>query len=154
MDIRVSTIEPQPTEANDVSGGMITVQSITSGDKPTEQAPCAADHSPQPYSDFRVLAELLPVMVAMITDRGHSKYLNRCWRTYTGLAERDSMHLGWTQAFQKDDREQLLNLLDYPHDPDGFEVEVNIRRASDGCYRRHKCRCVRVPVEGDRVTRW
>ncbi len=57
---------------------------------------------------FRNLLQQLPVGVFAIDSRGNCSYVNDRWCRLTGLSAEQMARSGWIQAFDPDDREQVL----------------------------------------------
>jgi PAS domain S-box-containing protein len=95
------------------------------------------------------LANCISQIVCVVTPEGRGQYFNPYWETYTGLSERQSLDLGWTRAYHNEDIDRFLELLRTPLEFNGREFEARLRRASDGSYRRHLCRCSIVTNQSD-----
>ena len=89
----------------------------------------------------RNLADCIAQIVWVVTPQGRGQYFNPYWESYTGLSEGQSFDLGWTRALHREDIDRFLGLLRRPLDANGCEFEARLRRASDGSYHRHLCRC-------------
>jgi PAS domain S-box-containing protein len=98
------------------------------------------------------LADHMAQIVCVVTSRGHGQYFNPYWEDYTGLSEHESLDLGWMRAFHREDLESFVKLFRRPIEPGGLEVEARLKRASDGSYRRHVCRCTTLAHEQDGLT--
>lgn len=90
---------------------------------------------------FRNLTDYISQIVCVLTPLGQGEYFNPYWETYTGPSEGQSLDFGWMRAFHREDLDGFIKLLRRPIEPDGWEFEARLRRATDGSYRRHLCRC-------------
>ncbi len=104
-------------------------------------------------SDLRNLAHFMSQSVWVVASQGSAEYFNPYWESYTGLSEEESLYSGWTRAFHSDDLDAFLKMLRNSTEGGGFEFEARLRRASDGSYRRHVCRCSALPKEYDRLAK-
>jgi two-component system NarL family sensor kinase len=80
-------------------------------------------------------------IVWVVMPQGNGRYFNVYWQNYTGLSEKESHDFGWLRAFHRDDRDNFIKLLRKSTEPDGWECEARLKRATDGNYRRHQCHC-------------
>ena len=90
---------------------------------------------------FRNLTDYISQSVCVVTPEGQGAHFNPYWETYTGLSEEQSLDFGWMQAFHREDLDSFIKLLRRPSEAGAWEFEARLRRASDGSYRRHLCRC-------------
>ena len=97
---------------------------------------------------FRNLAAHISQIVFVVTEQVRGEYFNAYWETYTGLSEGQSFDFGWMRAFHRDDLDKLIKFRS-PLEANGREVEARLRRAADGSYRRHLCRCSIVGQEAE-----
>lgn len=98
---------------------------------------------------FQNLTDYISQIVCVVTPQGQGEYFNPYWETYTRLSERQSLGGGWMRAFHREDLDSFIKLLRRPSEPGGWEYEARLRRASDGSYRRHLCRCSILPNQPD-----
>src|SRR5690349_6993692 len=97
----------------------------------------------------RNLTDCIAQIVCVVTPQGRGQYFNPYWESYTGLSEGQSLDLGWTRAFHREDIDGFIELLRKPLEANGCEFESRLRRESDGSYRRHLCRCSIVTNQSD-----
>jgi PAS domain S-box-containing protein len=89
---------------------------------------------------FRNLTDHLSQIVSVVSSQGNGRYFNACWKSFTGLSERESLDFGWMRAFHHEDLDGFIKVLRRSSAQDGGEFEARLKRA-DGSYRRHLCRC-------------
>ncbi len=98
---------------------------------------------------YRALAEALPQVVMVADESRRLVYVNRHYEAYTGVAPQD-LEAKWREVIHPDD----LPAIDAARaGGEAYEVEYRMRRASDGAYRWHFARCLKVPGEPSE-TRW
>jgi PAS domain S-box-containing protein len=97
----------------------------------------------------RNLADCIAQIACVVTPQGRGQYFNPYWESYTGLSEGQSLDLGWTRAFHREDIDGFIEFLRRPLEANGCEFEARLRRASDGSYRRQLCRCSIVTSQSD-----
>jgi PAS domain S-box-containing protein len=111
-----------------------------------EPVPKACDNSTKAFVDtdrgvrlgegkFSGLIDLIPQMVWIVTSQGYGEHFNRYWETYTGIPQAQSSGFGWTYPFHPEDLDRFMRRL-HNTTGTGWEIEVRVRRASDGAYRR------------------
>jgi signal transduction histidine kinase len=101
---------------------------------------------------FLGLIELVPHMIWVVTSQGCGENFNRHWISYTGIPEGQSVDFGWTQAFHPDDLDRFISRLHKPVLP-GWEIEVRLKRALDGTYRRQLAHCSVVESEAEGLSK-
>lgn len=85
---------------------------------------------------FRSLVEVSPQVVWFGDAAGNLTYCNPTWCAYTGLTPAASSGDGWASAIHPDHRERVLGVWRHAVATGGhYEVEIPLRRASDGQYR-------------------
>src|SRR6516164_7972407 len=116
----------------------------------TETAPKSEGSIRRVQWDYRNLTDYISQMVWVVTPQGQGAYFNPYWRNYTGLSEEQSLDFGWMPAFHCEDVDSFIRLLGRTIEPGGWELEARLRRARDGSYRRHLCRCSILANQSDR----
>ena len=101
---------------------------------------------------FQNLADYIAQIVCVVTPQGRGEYFNPYWGNYTGLSEGESLDLGWRRAFHREDIDGFIELVRTPLEANGCEFEARLKRASDGSYRRHSCRCSMIANRADGLT--
>jgi PAS domain S-box-containing protein len=104
--------------------------------------------------ELQVTIDTIPALAARYRRDGSLDFVNRTWRTYTGLSQ-DSLHgQRWGVAIHPDDL-PLVEAAWRVHLPTGepFQMEQRLRRA-DGEYRWHLVRRVPLRNEDGEVIRW
>jgi PAS domain S-box-containing protein len=92
---------------------------------------------------FRALVDAMPQCVIAARAHGEIYYRNRLWKEYTGLSEEETRSSGYLAAVHPEDRGKLAwNWKRATESGDPFEIDVRLRRASDGQYRWHRFRGV------------
>jgi PAS domain S-box-containing protein len=85
---------------------------------------------------FRSLVEVSPQVVWFGDAAGNITYCNPVWYEYTGLTPGDTSGDGWASAIHPDHRDRVLGVWRRAVETEGpYEVEIPLRRASDGQYR-------------------
>lgn len=98
---------------------------------------------------YRFLAESLPHFVWVSTVNGNVEYSNPHALDYMGLRSEPHAGEGWRNAIFADDLPALLRKREESvRTRQPFEIELRIRRASDGAYRWHLVRCLVFEQEG------
>src|SRR5680860_49894 len=87
---------------------------------------------------YRKLIEIAAQGIWRARVDGYVTYCNQWWLDYTGLDMGALEGNGWTQAVHPDHRQPALNawLTSVATGAD-YEIEIPVRRASDGLYRWH-----------------
>ena len=90
---------------------------------------------------YRILADALPQIVMLSGEDRRLIYVNRHYEAYTGISSSE-VGARWREAIHPDDHAAV----DSARATGGpYEVEYRLRRASDGVYRWHFARCLKVP---------
>jgi PAS domain S-box-containing protein len=85
---------------------------------------------------FRSLVEVSPQVVWFGDAAGNITYCNPVWYEYTSLTPGDTRGDGWASAIHPDHRDRVLGVWRRAVETEGsYEVEIPLRRASDGQYR-------------------
>jgi PAS domain S-box-containing protein len=104
---------------------------------------------------YRFLAEAMPQIVFTAVPDGRVDYYNQRWYEYSGMPFEETQGWGWEPALHPDDLEHCLESISRAVATGGaYQVEVRLRRASDGAYRWHLGRALpRRNHEGE-VVQW
>lgn len=114
--------------------------------------------TPAPASDisaFRMMADSLPQIVFIQGADGAMEFWNQRWYDYTGLSVEQSMGPERYNMNHPDDHQQLLEK--WPQCRAAgmpFDLELRVRRASDGEYRWHLARAVPLRDKSGAIVRW
>ncbi|MCA1630501.1 MAG: PAS domain S-box protein [Acidobacteria bacterium] len=106
---------------------------------------------------YRFLAESIPQIVWTADAAGKADYYNQRWYDYTGLPRGDehAAGLGSREVVHPDDeaatREAWVRAREAG---EPFEVELRLRRGSDGSYRWHLARSLPLRDAEGRVVKW
>ena len=104
---------------------------------------------------FRNLTESMPLCVWAARADGNIHYANKAWLDYSGMTREHSGSLGGLAAVHPDQRKSARAAwLESVARGTPFEVEVALRRQSDGAYRWHLVRAVPERDEGGAITGW
>jgi PAS domain S-box-containing protein len=96
---------------------------------------------------YHVLAEALPQMIVLSDGAHRPIYVNRRFEEYTGIRSADVAQT-WREAVHPDD----LPALERAHATgDPYELELRIKRASDGAYRWHAIRSLNIRRDSART---
>ncbi|HEX8162400.1 MAG TPA: PAS domain S-box protein [Pyrinomonadaceae bacterium] len=106
---------------------------------------------------YRFLAESIPQIVWTADASGESDYFNQRWYEYTGLS-RDEQHaraLVAHEVVHADDRPAVLEAwARASRTGEPYEVELRLRRGSDGSFRWHLARSLPLRDAEGRVAKW
>ncbi len=94
---------------------------------------------------YRFLAEGIPQLVWTRGTDGNIDYVNRHWITYTGWKPEESQGDRWLELAHPEDRAVLAGAMNERRSGRPYEVEVRLRRASDGAWRWHLMRGLYLP---------
>ena len=100
------------------------------------------------------LVEGMTQLVWRAVDSGHWTWASRQWRDYTGQSEAASEAWGWLEPVHPDDRPIAREAWSHAVERGGFEIEIRIRRASDGAYRWFQVRTTPIRDEGGTLVEW
>ncbi len=105
---------------------------------------------------FRTLANAMPQIVWTTNADGEVVYLNQQWFDYSGLTlEQTQDRPQYLQVIYPEDVSQLYQgWADALESGSPYQVEVRIKRASDGVYRWFLVRAVPIKTEQGQVTAW
>ncbi|HEX4274676.1 MAG TPA: PAS domain S-box protein [Bryobacteraceae bacterium] len=109
---------------------------------------------------FRTLASALPQLVWSTDAEGNVEYVNQRWVAYGGWRSGDEARkylpdYPWQDLIHPEDRDEYVNRWRESLAANStFEVQVRLRRASDGAYRWFLCRAVAVKDRASQVVRW
>jgi PAS domain S-box-containing protein len=109
---------------------------------------------------FRTLASALPQLVWSTDAEGNVEYVNQRWVAYGGWRSGDEARkylpdYPWQDLIHPEDRDEYVNRWRESLATNStFEVQVRLRRASDGAYRWFLCRAVAVKDRASQVVRW
>lgn len=102
---------------------------------------------------FSVLAESLPLIVWTSKPSGEVDYLNRRWFEYTGDASLETADTG--KAMHPDDFELSAKIWEQAQrEGKPFQMELRLKRGSDGTYRWHLVRSVPLRNSEGNITQW
>jgi PAS domain S-box-containing protein len=105
--------------------------------------------------ELLAVLESLPQIVWTATPAGNVDYYNQRWQDYTGMNLEQSKAWGWKPALHPDDLKTTIDRWTQSltlYNP--FEVEVRLKRASDGAYRWHISRALPIRDAQGSVLRW
>ena len=101
------------------------------------------------------LIEVSPQIVWFGDTQGNVTYCNAFWYDYTGLTPDETVQDGWSRAIRPDRRDAVLAArAEAVAAACSYEVEMPLRRASDGRYRWFLARGKPVTDETGAVSRW
>lgn len=105
---------------------------------------------------FRELANTLPQIVWIADGSGKLQYVNRQWTDYAGLTlEQTRDYSRYSAVIHPDDIDRLDRTWAEALETESlYEVEIRIKRASDGVYRWFLTRAVPVRDERGRIAHW
>jgi PAS domain S-box-containing protein len=104
---------------------------------------------------YRFLAESIPQIVWTAQPDGTSDYFNQRWYDYTGLSrETEGAQLAQGVVHPEDIKSVLEGWQQAFKTGESFDVELRLRRASDGSYRWHLARSIPLRDAGGHVVKW
>jgi PAS domain S-box-containing protein len=106
-------------------------------------------------SHLTTLADAVPQIVFIDNTEGDVEYWNARWYEYTGLTPEQSFGPGRYSVVHADDRAALIT--QFPRSLKAglpFDMELRMRRASDGMYRWHLSRVVPLRDTAGKIIRW
>ena len=104
---------------------------------------------------YRILAEVSPQIVWSTDASGNTTYVNQHWLNYSGLTMQQTSGGGWASLIHPDHRERVLSSFAKAlRDGSDYEVEIPVRRMSDGMYRWHLAQGLPMRDKMDRIVQW
>lgn len=104
---------------------------------------------------YREMAEAMPQIVWTARPDGRVDYYNRRWCEYTGIAKDGATEAGWAAAIHPEDFEFTIEQWKKAlSNGEPLDIEIRIRRASDGEDRWHLVRAVPLHDAEGLVSRW
>ena len=101
------------------------------------------------------MAEALPLIMWTARPDGELDYYNRSWFAYTGMTLEETQGWGWTPILHPDDRQTCVERWTEAYRTGKpYDVEVRLKRASDGSYRWHLGRALPVCDAGGSIVKW
>jgi PAS domain S-box-containing protein len=118
------------------------------------QRRCAEEALRVSEQRFRAVAENIPQMIWVADEAGRVQYLSPKWLAYTGTTFEQNQNGGWKSFLHPNDLPKLRRRIQDATEADSvFETEYRLRR-SDGEYRWHLARAVRIANTADGKTLW
>lgn len=119
---------PIRTDTGEPGGVLVTVVETTNKKK-------IEDALKESEARFRAIADDAPVFIFLAGENAAVDYLNKTWRTYTGIADDDSKGRAWADITYPDDIEPATNIY-----MEGFTKREscsfeNRQKGTDGIYR-------------------
>lgn len=104
---------------------------------------------------YRIIAEVSPLVIWMANSNGDITYCNQYWFDYTGLTMAQTAGDGWTSVIHPDDRNQVLHTWQQAMtNGSDYEVEVRYRRAADGVYHWYIARGLPIRDAAGAIIKW
>jgi PAS domain S-box-containing protein len=99
--------------------------------------------------------ESMPLIVWAATPDGNLNYYNKRWQNYTGLDLQQSKAWGWQPALHPDDLQATIDRWTHAFTTlNPLEIELRLKRASDGAFRWHLSRAIPIRDARGTVVRW
>ncbi|HEY8402834.1 MAG TPA: PAS domain-containing protein [Cytophagaceae bacterium] len=99
---------------------------------------------------YKVLSEVIPILVWTTDEQGKAIFFNNNWYKYTGQKPEDALGEGWIKALHPEDVAAMIAEKEKAiKNHQMFNLEYRIRR-SDGAYRWHVARAVSFD-DGDTI---
>lgn len=110
---------------------------------------------PRELEILRQLADGLPQIVWVGRPDGSHEYYNKHWSDYTGRTLENSTSQAWSELLHPDDREHADTFWSKAlQDGTPYEIEIRLKRASDGEYRWFLGRAVPYRDAAGEVVSW
>jgi PAS domain S-box-containing protein len=103
---------------------------------------------------YRLLAESLPQMISIRDEKGNIEYCNSHWCEYRGTDPTRPIIHDWKDGILPEDRAALQAPPLVDGEPQPWEAECRVRRATDGMLRWHSVRVIPLPRQGKGPTRY
>ncbi len=105
-------------------------------------------------ANFRMLADSIPEIVAILNKDANIEYVNKRWYEYTGLTTEDLKANKGRERIHPEDKDRFLkNYLNSFKQGKGLEMEFRFKR-HDGIYRWHLIRTVPVKDKEGNIVKW
>src|SRR5690606_1557489 len=105
-------------------------------------------------ANFRMLADSIPEIVAILNKDANIEYVNKRWYEYTGLTTEDLKANKGRERIHPEDKDRFLkNYLNSFKQGKGLEMEFRFKR-HDGIYRWHLIRTVPVKEKEGNIVKW
>ncbi|QSJ15737.1 PAS domain S-box protein [Nostoc sp. UHCC 0702] len=104
---------------------------------------------------YRILAEVSPLVIWMANSDGDITYCNQYWLDYTGLTMAQTVSHGWAEVIHPDDRDRVLHTWQQAvTNASNYEVEVRYRRAADGVYHWYVAKALPIRDAAGVIIKW
>ena len=103
---------------------------------------------------LRDLIEGMPQLIWRSADDGLWSWASPQWLDYTGQSQEASQELGWMAAVYPDDRGAVTAAWSTAAASGSMDVEMRVRRASDGAWNWHRSRALLLPDETGKPSEW
>ena len=103
---------------------------------------------------FRALADAVPQMVWTARPDGTADYYNQQWFAYTGMTRQQADCGEWATIHPDDTQNSQRAWNHSVATGASYEVEQRFKRSTDGAYRWHLCRAVRLLNDQGRTIKW
>ena len=105
-------------------------------------------------ANFRFLADAVPQMVWTARPDGIADYYNQQWFSYTGMTRRQAERGDWGPIHPDDVQNSTLIWRQSVENGEPYQVEHRFKRITDGAYRWHLCRAVRLQDDLGGTVKW
>ncbi len=96
---------------------------------------------------YRILADALPQIIMLADEDRRLHYVNPHYEAYTGVTI-DELPARWHEVIHPDDIPAIARAR---ATGEPYEIEYRLRRASDGAFRWHFARCMKIPGHSPRA---
>jgi diguanylate cyclase (GGDEF)-like protein/PAS domain S-box-containing protein len=104
---------------------------------------------------FQTLAEAVPEIIWNTRADGVADFYNKRWYDYTGLNWEQSRDSGWHHLVHPDDLPVVLTKWQHSlRSGETYELELRMRRSSDGSYRWHLVRAIPARGPDHEIVKW
>jgi PAS domain S-box-containing protein len=114
-----------------------------------------ADNLLTGLSQFKLIADNIPVIVWTANPDGTHDYFNKRYTEYTGLTDKESFGQGWEAILHPDDLERTINKWNYSLRNDvPYEIQYRSKRAEDNSYRWQLGKALPLKDSQGKVIKW
>jgi PAS domain S-box-containing protein len=113
------------------------------------------DELDQQQQSFRMLTDTLPQIVWTAHADGWVDYYNQQWFDYTGMTLEQTQGQGWEPVLHPNDLHAALDIWKRAMEQEeSYQMEIRLKRVSDGAYRWHLARALPIRDSGGTVIKW
>lgn len=104
---------------------------------------------------FKTLADFIPEIIWAANPEGEADYFNNRWYEFTGLDEQRTKESSWFLAIHPEDLNKFIDTWARSiNDKGEFQMEIRLRRSSDGLYRWFLARALPLLDDEGNILKW